>query len=271
MKVYLFSTGSIQIPGPTMRQWTQYYFPMVCALIDHPQKGLSLVDCGFGSNQLLRGDRLSRRVLKSFVSVKLHASQTAKSQIQRLGYSPGDVQRIFLTHMHWDHCDALSDFPQAQIIVHPKEKAHAFRFLPPTGYDPFQFFDVKDWKELAFQNRHALSFNRSLDYFGDGSLIVVELPGHSPGHQGVYLPSEKLFLTGDAFFEDEELTKSRIRPYQVMSTHNHWFRLRTLQRLRRSKKQVPELAMIGSHSYRPPGGWPSHPIHWEQTALTHSI
>lgn len=271
MKVFIFSTGAIEAPGPVMRQLTKYYFPMMCALIDHPSYGLSLVDCGFGTTQLIRGNRNPERLLEPFVSIKLHASQIAVKQIQSLDYDPNDVQRVILTHLHWDHCDGLADFPNAEVIVHPKEKKHACRFIPPLGYEPFQYFDVKKWQEVEFQRRDCLGFKRSRDLFGDGSVFLVELPGHSPGHQGVYLPSEELFLTGDAFLEEEELRRCRPRPYQLMNTYNHWTQWSTLSRLRRLHKNSPQLALLGSHSFCPPGGWPNHPIRWQPSRYSHSI
>ncbi|MDF1660641.1 MAG: MBL fold metallo-hydrolase [Planctomycetota bacterium] len=271
MKVFLFSTGAIEAPGPVMRQMTNYFFPMMCVLIDHPSQGLSLVDCGFGTNQLVRGDRNPERLLAPFVSIKLHASQIAAKQIQSLDYDPQDVQRIILTHMHWDHCDGLADFPNAEVVVHPKEKKHACRFLPPLGYEPFQFFDVKKWQEVKFRRQNCLGFSRSLDLFGDGSVKLVDLPGHSAGHQGVFLPSEKIFLTGDAFLEEDELHRRRPRPYQLMNTYNHWANWRTLSCLRKLHKHSPDIAMLGSHSFCPPGGWPNHPVHWQPLARSYSI
>lgn len=271
MKVYLFSTGVIEAPGPVMRQWNPYFFPLMCALIDHPSKGLSLVDCGFGTNQLIRANQNPERLLAPFVSIRLHASQMAIKQIESLNYDPQDVQRIILTHMHWDHCDGLSDFPNAEVIVHPKEKAHACRFLPPLGYEPFQFFDVKHWREVKYRPQGILGFKRSLDLFSDGSVILVDLPGHSAGHQGVFLPSEKLLLSGDAFLEADELQKRRVRPYQLMNTFNHWKQWQTLSRLRKLSEEQPHITQLGSHSFCPPGGWPNHPIPWQPLANVYSI
>ena len=51
----------------------------------------------------------------------LNPEQAAMRQVARLGYAPADVRHIVLTHIHFDHCGGLPDFPAASVHVHRRE------------------------------------------------------------------------------------------------------------------------------------------------------
>jgi len=257
MKVHLFSTGSIRAPGWVLRHLGDHVFPIVCALVEHPSQGLTLIDAGFGWTQVLRGRSLPDRLGSIFAAAELRPELIAQRRIAELGHDPRDVRRIVTTHLHWDHADGLADFPDAEIVVHEQEKSHACGLITPMGYDRFQYFDVERWRPVRFQRRGRLGFARTVDLFGDDSLVLVELLGHSPGHMGVLLPhtDPPLLFSGDAFFELDELKRGRIRPYQLLNSSDRRARQDSLRSIGIAQHLEPALELVGAHTWIPAAGW----------------
>jgi glyoxylase-like metal-dependent hydrolase (beta-lactamase superfamily II) len=55
------------------------------------------------------------------MELSFDAHETAVNQIRQLGYQPEDVRDIISTHMHFDHCGGLPDFPWARVHIHRRE------------------------------------------------------------------------------------------------------------------------------------------------------
>jgi len=178
----------------------------LCLLIETDQ-GLVLVDTGPGQADYLR----KPAILYTFhvvTIVPLDPEEAAVRQVVRLGYRPEDVRHIVLTHMHFDHCGGLPDFPHATVHVHRREH-EAFKRAP------------RRWLELAYVRRHIAHRPEFALYEDTGErwfdfeairlpltpeMWLVPLFGHTRGHCGVAVQTEAgwLFHVGDAmgFTED---------------------------------------------------------------------
>jgi len=172
----------------------------LCLLIETGD-GLLLVDTGPGSADYIRIPGIIR-VFQVATKVPLDPAQTALRQIARLGFRPEDVHHVVLTHMHFDHCGGLPDFPHAHIHVHAREYA-AFVRRP------------RRWTELAYVRRH-IAHQPKLVLYNEGGenwfdfrairlpfepeMWLIPLFGHSRGHCGVAIHTETgwLFHVGDA-------------------------------------------------------------------------
>ncbi|MFA7249061.1 MAG: MBL fold metallo-hydrolase [Dehalococcoidia bacterium] len=113
-------------------------------------------------------------------------------RLAAIGVQPGDIERVVLTHAHWDHCLNLPYFPNAEV------------FLSDTEYEYAQHPNPRDWATPAFIGdllNRTLRIQRLRD--GDeleAGVRVMAVPGHSPGSQAVLVESNEgiVGLVGDA-------------------------------------------------------------------------
>ncbi|WP_183033134.1 MBL fold metallo-hydrolase [Cupriavidus sp. UME77] len=129
-------------------------------------------------------------------------------QLLRAGMEP--VQTIILSHSHWDHASGISDFPNATVLVHPAELSVIRRPTAGVGGSwPSQVSaqSIK-WKSLAFEPVSYKGFANSRDLYGDGTVVLVPLLGHTPGSIGMFISVDsgaQYFLVGDAVWNAKAL------------------------------------------------------------------
>jgi glyoxylase-like metal-dependent hydrolase (beta-lactamase superfamily II) len=91
----------------------------LCLLVETRQ-GLVLVDTGLGREDYIHPPAIVR-LFRMITDMPFDPQEAAVRQIERLGYRPEDIRHIVLTHMHFDHCGGLADFPHARVHVHRRE------------------------------------------------------------------------------------------------------------------------------------------------------
>jgi glyoxylase-like metal-dependent hydrolase (beta-lactamase superfamily II) len=112
--------------------------------------------------------------------VHMTEEQHCVVQLRRLGVEPNSVGRVVQTHLHIDHTGALGHFPNAMIVVHERELQAARAAEDPlaTGYVRADY----DRPKLPWQLAEG-----EPDLFGDGTIRLLETPGHSAGHISLLL------------------------------------------------------------------------------------
>ncbi len=125
--------------------------------------------------------------------------RTLRSQLQQAGYSPADITYVALSHAHWDHTGNLRDYASSTWLVQRAEHESIFGSRPLPNHADFAGIERMRAQVLAGDH----------DVFGDGSVMLLFAPGHTPGHQAllVRLPrSGPVLLSGDLYHFAEELT-----------------------------------------------------------------
>ncbi|PJZ79796.1 MBL fold metallo-hydrolase [Leptospira meyeri] len=177
--------------------------------IQHP-KGNFLFDTGLGS-KVKEQFQVFPLYLKLLMDYK--PMLTAYEQLDSNGTVPNSIQDVFFSHLHWDHASGLKDFPTAKIHSLPDELNHPKIEL---GYIPSQFDgDSVNWSYLEFKNKPYASYAKSLDWYGDGTVVFVPMKGHSEGSVGLFLHTangDTFFLTGDIVWRREGFKEKKHKP-----------------------------------------------------------
>lgn len=110
-------------------------------------------------------------------------------QLRQVGVKPEEIDVVGISHMHGDHIGQAAQFANARLLIGKGD----FEGLAGKPED-----SLKDWRVAG---KPVTLATTDTDVFGDGSVIAVHLPGHTPDHLGllVRLKSGPVLLTGDLY------------------------------------------------------------------------
>ena len=138
-----------------------------------------------------------------------------KAQLTAAGFMPANITYLAMSHYHWDHIANANDFARATWITRKAERdvmfAEKVERTIPENYS-------------ALRNSKTTVLNQEdFDVFGDGKVVLKSTPGHTPGHQVLYveLPrTGRIVLGGDLYHYPEERTLNRLptREFNVDQT-----------------------------------------------------
>src|ERR1700730_9585128 len=120
-------------------------------------------------------------------------------QLAGIGYMPSDITYLALSHSHWDHTGNAGSFLGSTWLVQKPERDIMFAEKPLSNQSDFD--GLRNSKTELLEGDH--------DVFGDGAVMLLFTPGHTPGHQAllVNLPrTGPVILSGDLYHFSEELT-----------------------------------------------------------------
>lgn len=191
VRLYVFDCGLIGVRDVSPFSLSNEETPVrelivPCYLIEHPEgrmvwdAGLPLDMAGKGRLEEADGYHLYER---SFLD-----------QLADMGLKPADVELVAFSHMHYDHVGAANAFTASKLLIQDTEHAAAF------GDSANPFFQRPLFDRLADNDRQILSGDH--DVFGDGSVVIISAPGHTPGHQVLLVRLENtgsLILSGDLY------------------------------------------------------------------------
>ncbi len=160
-------------------------------LIEHG-RGLVLIDTGL-SPAAAADPHLPYGELADQIEISLTAEQCVDRQLAALGYRPGDVDHVLLSHLHLDHTGGIHLFPRARLHAMSGELENALR--PEASGKLYRRADLEP--ALGFGWDHV--GGDELDLFGDRSIRMLRLPGHTPGNSSiaVRLPGRTILLACD--------------------------------------------------------------------------
>ncbi len=201
LKVYAFECGQITVSNVSMfspghDEGQSKELTDSCFLVRHA-KGTLMWDTGLSDalaaepNGVTAGGGL----------FQLKVKKTLASQLEEAGIEPAEVDYLAMSHLHSDHTGNAALFAGATWIVQRPEHDAAFGPEPARyRFDPASYAALQDGKTMVIDGDY--------DVFGDGSVVILAAPGHTPGHQVLFLDLAKngpVVLSGDLF----HFTKNR--------------------------------------------------------------
>ncbi len=231
-------------------------------LVQHPEGDL-LWDSGIGreiASQMEAFGFLDRQLFK------VESVEPARDQLEANRYPIEQLKAVIPSHMHWDHVSGLEDFAEVPVWVQASSLEEAQRGRAPA-FVASQYDDpVLQWKTLKLQNEAYRGFENSFDVYGDGSVVLVDLSGHSQGHLGLFLTlanGQEYFFIGDTTWVIEGIRQNASRPvfvdWMVGVDTDMEKNARRIQQIHQLATQYPDLTIVPAHDERVMATLPVYP------------
>lgn len=244
-------------------RWRSVRFPALAALILHPTEGPLLYDTGYADHFHTATHPFPERLYRWVTPPVLPAEERLEQQLAAHGLRPQDIRWALVSHFHGDHVAGLRDLPQARFIclredledLRRRSRLDALRHGMLPALLPDGFEQRCRWAEstptVPLTGAWAAFGSHGHDLFGDGSVIAVALPGHSPRQMGLRLLDEhghELLLCADAAWSASAWTHEAWPALPARWIMDDWPAYqRTVRALGALARQQPELRIVPSH------------------------
>lgn len=179
-----------------------------CYLVRHPDGDL-IWDTGFpDAIAAMPGGRMALPEMGA--EVVMNAS--LQSQLEQLGLTPADIRFVSFSHQHGDHTGNGNLFAASTWIVDADERAYMFSDEARQG----QAF--AGYAQLENAQTQLIEGDGDYDVFGDGSVMIVQAPGHTPGHTVLLVRlanAGPVLLTGDMYHLAESRERRLVPSFNV--------------------------------------------------------
>jgi N-acyl homoserine lactone hydrolase len=240
IKLYVFDGGVLE-SDPARYRLTKEdvgttQLSVAAYLIVHP-KGVLLWDTGAvpdASWSPTGGPVEQRLVLPDGQERRVTIRAPLSAQLKASGYPPARVTHLALSHYHWDHTANANAFAFATWLVRQKERDAMFADKPLGTATPMTYNALKSSKTIIVTaDEH--------DVFGDGAVILKNAPGHTPGHQVLFVKLAKtggVVLSGDLYHYPQERTMNRLPTFEFNEEQTRGARKAVEEFLARTQSQL---------------------------------
>jgi len=210
-KVFHLNCGTMQPLGGRLLNRSPALITCHCLLVE-TRGELLLVDAGVGLADMEDPERLGP--MRHLLRVRQDPAATAVEQIRRLGYEPGDVGHIVITHLDLDHSGGIPDFPDAEIhVLRPEFEAatQPATRMERDRYRQCHFAHSPKWvthEQTSAEPWHGFECIRGAEGLPP-EIVLVPLIGHTRGHCGIAVetPDGWLLHAGDAYYYDGQMAE----------------------------------------------------------------
>ncbi len=227
----------------------QRKFVMGAILIRHPRGNL-LVDAGLGQHvdqHIASMDPITRNMA---------AQRTGTSvvvQLKAAGIEPSALHAVVLTHAHWDHASGLDDLRRVPVWVDAQEHAFVADGGRPTAL--VRGFGALSYADLKYPDGPYLGFPQSRDVWGDGSVVIVRAPGHTPGSLIVFVTlanGTRYALLGDLVWQKDgiDLPSERPWPTRLLADWDAHQVRNWILHMNQIARAFPAMVMVPAHDAR---------------------
>ena len=177
--------------------------------------------------------------------------ESIPDQLTKLNVKPEQIKFVGISHFHGDHTGQLPSFTKATLLIGARE------WDGITATKPAEGANVKAFESWIKGDSKVEPVPTDKDVFGDGSVIMLRTPGHTPGHSSLLVKLAQkgpVIITGDAVHFHENWDSDGVP----------WFnydRAQTVASIERLKKIASNLkaTVIIQHDARDVGKLPVFP------------
>jgi glyoxylase-like metal-dependent hydrolase (beta-lactamase superfamily II) len=215
VRLYVFDGGILESdPGRyqlTHEDVGETRLSIACYLIAHPRGLLMWDTCAVPDAEWTpTGQPVAVRLMLADAAERRVTLQSSlEAQLRAIGRRASDVTHLSLSHYHWDHTANANAFAGATWLVPPAERQAMFD--KPTGtVRPALYERLQSSKSVALTAAEH-------DVFGDGTVVIKQAPGHTPGHQVIYVKLAKtggVLLSGDLYHYPQERTMNKYPTFE---------------------------------------------------------
>lgn len=228
MKMQILSGGRLRmrksIYFPSAEKAETFELPVSAILLRHPQ-GNVLFDTGCHPSIAENAETRWGGLAKLMVPV-MKPGDNVLTGLKAVGLVPDDIDVVICSHLHTDHCGCNEFFKKATVMIHALELAAA---KAPDAVD--RGYLAADWDHPM----PIKTVDGQTDVFGDDRIVLVPLPGHTPGTMGALVKldnSGQFLLTSDALSVRGSLDQNIV----PKNTWNAELCLKTFDDIRRIEK-----------------------------------
>lgn len=242
-RIYVLDCGTIisyqpERFGLTIQDVGNPNFSDPCFLVMHP-KGILLFDTGLSDLQVGRPIYENMMALEGQLKFR-----TLRGELENIGVTAPMITYLAISHSHWDHVGNANDYAGSTWLARKAE----YEVMFGPNANPAV---ARNYAALAHAKIQYI--DGDYDVFGDGSVVLLSTPGHTPGHQSLYVKLARtggVVVSGDLYHYMAERTTGKMPPREVT--------LGTPQ----SRKKVEDF-LARTHSQL----WMGHSIDWYRDAV----
>lgn len=176
---------------------------------------------------------------------------TLLEQLARMNVRPEQVKYVGISHFHADHTGQLGSLPNATLLIGEREWAALTAPQPMAGANVAGFTHwISGGGKLETQAADK-------DVFGDGTVMILRTPGHTPGHQALLVRLKEMgpvLLSGDAAHFHENYQNNGVPGFNYDRSDT----IASIERLKQIEKNL-QATMIIQHDPRDVGKLPAFP------------
>ena len=257
IKIHVFHTGevcvapdlpfggdncnAVKASGVFGKKEDRLWLPVSAYLIEHP-KGKFLVDTGWARDVSPNGEFDKKAQIKPLGSVMLYEvnqgriglGQCIDEQLLEMGIKDSDIDAVLITHLDCDHANGLKQVKNAKkFMVSADEVKFANKITNKVRYYKGWWKGI-DLTEFEWNDNQG-PVGKSYDLLGDGSIELINIPGHADGLYAVKVKNEEgkfVLLFSDGGYArkswEEQITSGIAADKQLQKQSLAWIRQQSL-------------------------------------------